>query len=215
MTTTSLPIPKWQTMSELLADLGGVPPERVWLSPVPGTATEQDIIDADDHHDRLCELVEGVMVEKPMGIHESILAAAISSALRAFVIPRKLGFVAGADGMLRLRIGLVRIPGVAYISRDRLPNGKLPKDAIGPFAPDIAVEVLSKSNPPGEMARKRHEYFAAGTRLVWEFDPVACNVRVFTAPDKFKTLTRAKTLDGGTVLKGFKIPLNELFAELD
>ena len=43
----------------------------------PGTATEQDILDADDHEDRLFELVDGVMVEKPIGIKESILASAV------------------------------------------------------------------------------------------------------------------------------------------
>lgn len=42
-----------------------------------------------------------------MGYRESILAGAILAALRAFVIPRRLGFVSGADGMMRLFPGLV------------------------------------------------------------------------------------------------------------
>ena len=40
-------------------------------------------------------------------------------------------------------------------------------------------------------------------------------VAVFTAPDQSTVLAEAQTLDGGTVLPGFTLPLRELFAELD
>jgi Uma2 family endonuclease len=81
--------------------------------------------------------------------------------------------------------------------------------------PDLAVEVLSKSNSPREMARKRDEYFRAGVRLVWEIDPRTRTVRVYTAVDLFEVLTVADTLTGGDVLLGFTLPLADLFADLD
>lgn len=215
MTTMSIPCADHPTFADLLRELGDVPPNRVWLYPLPGTATEQDVLDIDDHQDRLCELIDGVLVEKAMGARESLLASVLIIAIGNFVYPRGLGIVLAPDGMLRLRPGLVRIPDVSFIARTALPGGKVPKDAIFALAPTLAVEVLSKSNPPGEMARKRREYFAAGTKCVWEFNPKSKSVKVFTSPTKSKTYTRHQTLDAAPVLKGLKIPLTPLFAQLD
>ena len=60
------------TIADLLHRLGGIPARRVRLVPTPGTATEQDVIKIHDRTNRLCELVDGVLVEKVMGFDESI-----------------------------------------------------------------------------------------------------------------------------------------------
>ena len=120
--------------------------------PAPGTALEQDVLEA-EKQGLLCELVDGVLVEKAMGYTESILAAFLIEMLNAFVRPRNLGFVSAPDGTMRLFPGLVRIPDVAFASWDRLPGGRRPTAPIPPIAPDLAVEVLSQSNTPCEMAR--------------------------------------------------------------
>ena len=83
------------------------------------------------------------------------------------------------------------------------------------LSPDLAVEVLSQSNTPGEMARKRHEYFSAGVRVVWLADPKGRTVDVYTSETQFTRLTVADTLDGGPVLPGFQLRLQDWFAELD
>jgi Uma2 family endonuclease len=215
MTTVLDPSTTHRTVSDLLHSLGDVPPERVLLSPLPGTATEQNLLDLDDHHDRLCELVDGTLVEKPMSSRESTLACLIITMLNVFVLPRKLGIVMGEAGMLRLRPRLVLIPDVAFIAYRSFPGGKLPDDAIYRVAPDLAVEVLSKSNTPAEMARKRREYFHAGTRLVWEFNADSKTVAVFTQPEQSVTLNADQTLSGDPVLPGLTISLTELFAQLD
>lgn len=56
--------PRDRTVADLLARLGGVPPDRVLLVPAPGTATEKDVVDMDDRADRLCELIDGVLDRK-------------------------------------------------------------------------------------------------------------------------------------------------------
>jgi Uma2 family endonuclease len=101
------------------------------------------------------------------------------------------------------------------ILRKSLPGGKVPQDAIFRIAPDLAVEILSKTNTKAEMARKRREYFAAGTKLVWEFDPKARTVAVYTAPEQVTVLDQHQTLSGAPILDGLAISLTELFAELD
>ena len=205
----------FRTMADLSNEMGDIPPDRILLNPAPGTATEQDVLDLDDHQDRLCELFDGVLVEKTMGARESMLAAVIIRIIGSFVTPRRLGFVFAPDGMFRLRPRLILIPDVAFVARKSLAGGKFPDDAVAPIAPDLAVEVLSKSNTSDEMARKRREYFAAGTKLVWEFDLKARNVRVYTGAEKSVLLSRNQILEGSPVLRGLKINLRELFAELD
>src|SRR5262249_24088270 len=79
------------TVGELLKRLGNIPASRVLLHPTPGTATEKDVIKILDGNERLCELVEGTLVEKAMGFEESQVALLIGTALIIFVRPRKLG----------------------------------------------------------------------------------------------------------------------------
>lgn len=204
-----------KTVADLLTRLGNIPARRVRLVPVPGTATEKDVIAVEAREDRLCELVEGTLVEKVMGFDESELAILISFFLSAYVRPRKLGIVTGPDGTIRLMPGLVRIPDVAFYSRARFPGGKRPRGPIPDLAPDLAVEVLSKGNTKKEMQRKLREYFEAGVLLVWYVDPKSRTAQVFTAADRGVTLHEGETLDGGVVLPGFRLPLSQLFAGFD
>jgi Uma2 family endonuclease len=203
------------TLAGLVERLGKIPLERIRYRPYPGTATEEDVIRVEAQENRLCELVEGVLVEKAMGFRESLLAMAIGNHLRDSVNPGNRGIVVGADGMMRLFAGLVRIPDVAFVSWDRLPGGKVPDEPIPQVAPDLAVEVLSPTNTPAEMQRKREEYFQAGSTLVWIVDPDKRTVTVYTSPDDSVEHSQGDTLTGGTVLPGFVLPLDDLFAELD
>jgi Uma2 family endonuclease len=215
MATVESPPRDVKNLADLQERLGGVPLERIRYRPFPGTATEADLLAIDAHEDRPCELIDGVLVEKPMGLRESILAGAILAFLRAFVIPRDLGFVTAPDGPMRLLPGLVRLPDVAFVAWTTVPGGRVPEEAIPDLAPDLAVEVLSPSNTPREMTLKRRHYFEAGVRLVWIVDPKRRTVAAYTGPDRPARLDASATLDGGDVLPGFAFPLADLFADLD
>ena len=118
------------TVSDLLHQLGDIPPERVRLQPPPGTATAADVVAVHNREDRLCELVDGVLVEKTIGYYESYIAATLIRLLGNFVVAHDLGIVAGADGMMRLAPGLVRIPDVSFVSWEKLPGRRPPRQAI-------------------------------------------------------------------------------------
>jgi Uma2 family endonuclease len=117
--------------------------------------------------------------------------------------------------MVRLASGLVRIPDVAFVAWDRLPGRRMPVEPIPDLAPNLVVEVLSESNTAREMARKRREYFTAGVQVVWLIDLNARTVEVFAADDQSTVFDERQTLDGGSALPGFSLPLRDLFAELD
>lgn len=200
-----------ETVADLLEQLGSIPPERIRLHPPLGTATEADVLAPPDGVKRLCELVDGVLVEKPMGYFESRLAAVLIGYLEIFLRAHDLGIVLGEAATLRLSPGLVRLPDVSFVAWTHFPNRLLPAAGVPDLAPDLAVEVLSPSNTPKEMARKRREYFAAGTTLVWEVDPDARTVTVYTEADQSVVLDESRAIDGATVLPGFALPIREWF----
>jgi Uma2 family endonuclease len=213
--SSTLP-PPIEDLAELLDRLGGIPANRVRLHPPPGTATEADVLKAlEAPRKRICELIDGVLVEKPRGYPESILASYLIELLNAFVRPRNLGVITAPDGSVRLYRGLVRFPDVAYASWDRFPNRRRPKAQIPDLVPDLAIDVLSPSNTVREMERKRGDYFSVGVKLVWHIDPDSRTVETYTGPNTFTTLHEADSLTGDPVLPGFSIALGELFGELD
>jgi Uma2 family endonuclease len=207
--------PKIKNLADLQQRLGGVPLDRIRFHPWPGSATVQDLIDLQEREGVLCELVEGVLLEKAVGFKEAGLACFLIQLLNGFVRPRNLGIVTGPDGTVELMAGLVRIPDVAFTHWDRLPGRCYPTAPVPRLAPNLAAEILSLSNTPGEMAAKREDYFAAGVELVWEIDPEARTIAVYTGVNLPITLAGNDTLDGGTVLPGFTLALPDLFAELD
>ncbi|HZW29540.1 MAG TPA: Uma2 family endonuclease, partial [Isosphaeraceae bacterium] len=187
-----------ETVADLLRRLGNVPAHRVRLHPTPGTATEKDLIRNNESKFKsaICELVDGCLVEKPMGWEEAAIAGLIIHFLIAFVRPRKLGTVLPPDGMLRLVPGLVRVPDVSFLARGKLTRSKRGGQRVPSVAADLAVEVISKSNTRAEIARKVVEYCAAGTRLAWVVDPKTETVRVHQSPRKFAVLKAGDILDG-------------------
>lgn len=208
-------LPPSASIQDLLDRLGNLPASRVRLWPPPGTATEKDATFVQDYENRTCELIDGALVEKGMGFWESVVAATIVEILGPFVRKHRLGIVSGADGLVRLKLGLLRAPDVAFISRSRLSDTQQLNDPIPGLIPDLAIEVLSKSNTPAEMDRKRREYFVAGVRLVWMIDPRARNATVYTSPDQGTTVLESGSLDGADVLPGFTLSLQWLFGEID
>ena len=167
MATVEISLPEPRTVGQLLADMGGVPAERVRLVPTPGSATEADaVMAAGDRRRPVCELIDGVLVEKGVGFNESALAIRLALALGAFALERNLGVVTGEQGLIRLFPGSMWAPDLAFVAWDRLPGRRRPTASVPTLAPDLVVEILSASNTPAEMLRKRRDYFAAGVRLV-------------------------------------------------
>ncbi len=211
--TLALEPPPINTLGDLLNSLGGIPADRVRLHPTPGEATEQDAIDAERRFGVLCELIDGTLVEKTMGLYESVLAGIIARLLGEFISANRLGVVAVPDGMYRIKPGQIRLPDVSFVSWNRLP-ADYRTNAAPDVSPDLAVEILSASNTVREMARKRTEYFTGGTGLMWVVDPMPRTVTVYVDTESEPvTLTEDQSVDGGDVMPGFSFSIRNLFAE--
>ncbi len=210
MSQATIAPPDIRTLADLRRRLGGIALERIWFHPAPGTATEKDVIEAEARENRLCELVDGTLVEKAMGFEESRLAGRLLSLINWYLEKHDLGICVGADGMMRIAAGLVRIPDVSFVSWDRLPGRESPREPVPDLAPDLAVEVLSEGNTKAEMDRKVREYFDAGAILVWLIDPRKRTARVYSAAEKSSLIRADQALDGGTLLPGFVLLLSDL-----
>lgn len=201
------------SMADLHEHLGGISLGRIRVNPPPGTATEGHLLRVHAQTGRICELIDGTLVEKTMGYYESRLAVLIGHFIEAYLESRDLGIVLGEAGFLKIVGEQIRAADVAFLSWDHFPNRDLPGARVPQLAPDLAVEVLSKDNTPREMERKRREYFEAGVRLVWQIDPDAGTAEVYTSPAEFEAVAADGVLQGSDVLPGFELSLAELFAK--
>ncbi|HEX8685633.1 MAG TPA: Uma2 family endonuclease, partial [Pyrinomonadaceae bacterium] len=149
--------------------------------------------------DRRLELIRGELrVMSPSKPLHGIICARIASKLGRFVEENDLGEVVGAETGFVVERDPDTVLGVdaAYISRERFSSIE-DLDKFAPFAPDLAVEVLSPSNTRGEMDKKVALYFAAGSRAVWVFDPKKRTAAVYASPTDVRVLNEQDTLDGG------------------
>src|SRR5438132_8133672 len=156
------PRPRFRNIGELLERLGGIPAWRVCADPPPGTATKRDLIRLHSVEDKLYELIDGTLVEKPMGHPESYLALEVGRLLGNFVVEHDLGFCTGADDLIEMMPDLVRGPDLCFTAWSKRPDKTVDSDQISDLIPDLAVEVLSPSNSRGEILRKLKEYFLGG-----------------------------------------------------
>ena len=211
-----VPRGKFRDAAEWWHALGDVPLQRIVMDPWPGTATERDLLVFVERDKRLVELIDGTLVEKPVGWMEPRIAMGLAMALGSFIIPRRLGHLAGEAGTLRMKSGRVRLPDITFVSAEDIPKEYSPDQPIPQLPPTLAIEVLSESNTVAEMRQKTKEYFESGARVVWLIDPKSRTVAVFegATAEPVRRLAEGDTLDGGQVLPGFSIAVSDVFAPL-
>ena len=159
------------------------------------------------------ELIRGVLCETmPAGMEHGEIAVALSSELRRYVRPLRLGRVVGSDAGVLLQRGpdTVREPDVAYISTERLPMGVRVPGYLE-VAPEIVAEIISPGDSQREVNDKTRMWLSHGVSLVWEIYPEERAIVVNNADGPPVTLTGDDTLEGGDVLPGFSCPLRDLF----
>jgi len=203
-----------RTVADLLERLGDIPPERVIMTPSPGTATEEDVLRLLGNPTRKvrAELIDGTLVEKHMGWLSSLVAMVLGHRLVSFIEATNLGVVAGADGPYRMTGGNVRMPDLSFVPWELIPEDFTAHEKIADLPPVLAVEILSDSNTPKEIATKLAEYFARGCKLAWVIDPATETATAHTSAKRGRAIPADGELTGGKVLPGFALKLSDLFA---
>ena len=152
------------------------------------------------------ELVKGVLIEQMVASEEhEHTGSLVNWHLSAHVFPNGLGrvytsnrgYVTGPSSP-----ATSRMPDVSFVSNARLSQSDL-AGMLYDGAPDLAVEILSDSNTPAEIAQKVAEYLSAGGKAVWVIDIDGRTLAVHTAQAPPLVLTDADTVDGEDYLPGF------------
>lgn len=186
------------------------------MSPATRTAaTLDDLARVEDK----AELIAGRIVHlMPSGDAPTEVAFEIAVHLREYA--RRMG------------IGVAYPDGLGYALRAPLPNGRQsfspdasyyvgtrPKNRMRFIegVPTLAVEVRSENDygPPAEVAQaaKRADYFAAGTLVVWDVDPIARTVSVYQpgAPGSPVVYAPGQSAEAEPALPGWRLPLDQIF----
>ena len=173
--------------------------------------TAEDLYAMPDVPGKRFELVRGELVEVPPATYpQALLVVAVVLRLHQFVAERRLGEVFG-DGLgyiIARDPDVVRVPDVSFIAGERLPAEGI--QGFVPFAPDLAVEIVSPGDRAEDVYGKVREYLTAGTRLVWVFWPKYWAVSVYEPGGVTRELGPDDELDGGELLPGFRVPVAEL-----
>lgn len=159
------------------------------------------------------ELVEGRVVEMPTsGARHNEIALFITMLIYQFVREHGLGWTGGdATGyVIDGERESVLIPDASFVARQRIPPGGTP-EGFWPFAPDLAVEVMSPHDRAIDVHNKVWRYLEGGTRLVWLVFPDRQQVQIFDHRGLVAELTADAQLDGGDVLPGFRVPVADIF----
>lgn len=158
--------------------------------------------------DKRTELVRGVlMVREPAGSMHGLVAMNLGAELTVYAKRTGAGGVFAAETGFKLATDpdTVRAPDVAFVRRERMPPSGTTGYAV--MAPDLAVEVLSPGDRPGEVLAKVADWLSAGTRLVWVVDPARVLARVYRHDGTETIVTADGTLEGEDVVPGFSCPL--------
>lgn len=201
------------TLVDLANRFGEIPLGRICQDPPPGEATEADLLYYSERRDRLFELVDGTLIEKTMGNFESIIANYIGTALGVYLQTHRIGVVMPADGQLKLKQDTIRVPDVCFITRERAKQSNFLQTPIASLSPNLAVEVISKSNSKREMSDKLAEYFASGTEEVWYVYPEQRELHQYTAVNVWQVLKETDTLTSPQLLPDFVLPIASIFVD--
>ena len=146
----------------------------------------------------------------PVGEVHGAIISRLDRRLGSFVEAHDLGEVfIGTGFILATDPDTVRLPDVSFVRKDRLSAG-LPSGYF-PFAPDLAVEIISPNDNHTEVAEKVAEYLAAGTQLVVVVDPIARTITKHPARGGITRLGESDTLALDDIMPGFECAAADIF----
>jgi len=187
-----------------------MPAEPAYVPDMPSLMTAEELLHVHLPNQR-SELVRGVLrVREPAGSMHGRVVMNLGGEPRAYAKAKVAGTVFAAETGFKLFTDpdTVRAPDVAFVAKGREP----PPGATGfaDLAPDLAVEVLSPGDRPGEILAKVADWLSAGTRLVWVVDPLRRVARVYRQDGSETIVPADRALEGEDVLPGFACPLETI-----
>jgi Uma2 family endonuclease len=179
------------------------------LMPIRTAITWEDFL-ASAVEGQKCEWIDGEVVQmSPVSLwHEDVLARLIEHLVEyCRAHPEWKWFP--SNGAFTMASGNWRLPDASLVRKERFPGGRVTVNRAD-FAPDVAFEILSPSNSPSYIQRKRKDYQESGVIQVW-IDPDLHLVEVMYA-DRASRYFQENQLLVIDTLSQFSLDLSGLFA---
>ena len=154
------------------------------------------------------EYIKGELIPvPPTSMEHSDISMNLISLLHAYARENQLGRIYIPD--TGFKVGeRVLMPDIAFLSNENIPDDR---SKASPVPPDLAVEVVSRTDALHQVEEKAFAYLEAGTQLAWVLKPVSKTVTVYRSETNITLLTREDTLTGEEVIKGFSCQVAALF----
>ncbi|MCA9264035.1 MAG: Uma2 family endonuclease [Planctomycetales bacterium] len=159
------------------------------------------------------ELVDGVLrMMSPAGGRHGRVAARINKLLSVHVDDHGLGATYAAEtGFLLARApDTVRAPDAAFVGHEKIKQMDDDSTYL-PFAPDLAVEVVSPSDTFADVEVKSLSWLEYGTKLVLIVEPVSCTVHAYRSRSDIIVLAKGDVIDATDAVPGWKVAVAEFF----
>lgn len=159
------------------------------------------------------ELVEGILkMMSPAGGRHGRVAVRINKLLAIHVDDNGLGatFAAETGFLLETEPDTVRAPDGAFVKQDKMDSLE---DEFGflPFAPDLAIEVVSPSDTFAEVEKKAFMWLDFGTKLVLMVEPLSETVHAYRSRTNIVVLTSSDVLDATDTVAGWSVQVADFF----
>ncbi len=120
------------------------------------------------------------------------------------------GHVCGADLYVRREDSSLRLPDVAWISKERLGDAD-PDEGVLEVCPELIVEVVPVSQDVAAQQEEMREWIAAGALLGWLVDPYQEVVLIYRPDAEPEQLERPDSLSGEDVCEGLEVSLERIW----
>ena len=159
------------------------------------------------------ELIEGELtMMSPAGGRHGRIAVRINKLLAIHVDDKELGATFAAETGFKLASNpdTVRAPDGAFVSREKM-------DALDddtgylPFAPDLAVEVISPTDSFAAVEEKAFAWLDAGTRLVLLVEPETKTVHSYRSRSAITVYALGEQVDASDVVEDWRFGVSDIF----
>ena len=173
-------------------------------------------MDFDDSDGAWYELINGNLVRKQSPtLDHQLVSGELEFLMMAYAKKSGLGKVLHApmDGVLDDNNAYH--PDIFFVKKERyFIFDEKEKVVIG--APDLVVEILSKSTAADDKGDKRDNYEKFGVREYWLVDPIRKSIEVYAlVNERFKLISYLEEngVLKSSVLEGFEMDIEQVFAE--
>ena len=192
------------------------------MSAAVGIEEEEEFLTLEEfaalHFDEVVELVDGRV--KLLGNnnpdHSEVLVN-VTAPMKNFVKEQDLGRLFAGDVTVLVRRGPDTGRGIdlAFASHKTLEKQPAGVSALH-IAPELAIEIMSPSNPWEDVQKKISEYLEIGVREVWVISISVRTVSVYHSITDVKIFADQKgdSVSSPEILPGFELPLSQIFEGL-